>query len=89
MRNGYFRPLPLRSALTLSFPQNGSDRFEADLLSFGASKVEEGKRLLRYTDKSISSIAAYLGFSSQSHFANVFRKYANSPPNEYRQKHNK
>lgn len=52
-------------------------------------KVEEGKRLLRYTDKSISSIAAYLGFSSQSHFANVFRKYANCPPNEYRQKHNK
>lgn len=52
-------------------------------------KIEEGKRLLRYTDKSISAIAAYLGFSSQSHFANVFRKYANSPPNEYRLRHNK
>lgn len=52
-------------------------------------KIEEGKRLLRYTDKSISAIAAYLGFSSQSHFANVFRKYANSSPNEYRLRHNK
>lgn len=52
-------------------------------------KIEEGKRLLRYTDKSISAIAAYLGFSSQSHFANVFKKYANSSPNEYRLRHNK
>ena len=52
-------------------------------------KIEEGKRLLRYTDKPISAIAAYLGFSSQSHFANVFKKYANSSPNEYRLKHNK
>ncbi len=52
-------------------------------------KVEEGKRLLRYTDKPISAIAAYLGFSSQSHFANVFKKFANSSPNEYRLKHNK
>lgn len=51
-------------------------------------KIEEGKRLLRYTDKPISAIAAYLGFSSQSHFANVFKKYANSSPNEYRLKHN-
>ncbi len=52
-------------------------------------KVDEGKRLLRYTDKPISAIAAYLGFSSQGHFANVFRKYVNSSPNEYRLKHNK
>lgn len=52
-------------------------------------KVEEGKRLLRYTDKSIFSIASYLGFSSQSHFANVFKKYAHSSPNEYRLKHGK
>lgn len=52
-------------------------------------KIEEGKRLLRYTDKSISAIAAHLGFSSQGHFANAFRKYANCPPNEYRLKHNK
>ena len=51
-------------------------------------KIEEGKRLLRYTDKPISAIAAYLGFSSQSHFSNVFRKYAGCLPSEYRIKHN-
>lgn len=50
-------------------------------------KIEEGKRLLRYTDKSLSAIAAYLGFSSQSHFSNVFRKYAGCLPSEYRLKH--
>lgn len=50
-------------------------------------KIEEGKRLLRYTDKPLSAIAAYLGFSSQSHFSNVFRKYAGCLPSEYRLKH--
>ena len=50
-------------------------------------KIEEGKRLLRYTAKSLSAIAAYLGFSSPSHFSNVFRKYAGCLPSEYRLKH--
>ena len=50
-------------------------------------KIEEGKRILRYTDKSISSISAFLGFSSQSHFANVFRKYTGKSPLEYRKLH--
>ena len=62
---------------------------ERTLSDFVLKKIEEGKRLLRYTDKSISAIAAYLGFSSQSHFANVFRKYANSSPKKYRLRHNK
>ncbi len=47
-------------------------------------KIEEAKRLLRYTDKSLNAIAAYLGFSSQSHFANTFRKYAGKSPSEFR-----
>lgn len=50
-------------------------------------KIEEAKRLLRYTDKNSIAIAAYLGFSSQSHFANVFRKYAGKSPKEYRKIH--
>ncbi|MGN1100161.1 MAG: helix-turn-helix domain-containing protein, partial [Christensenellales bacterium] len=37
-------------------------------------KVDEAKRLLRYSDKSLLSIASYLGFASQSHFSLVFRK---------------
>lgn len=50
-------------------------------------KIEEAKRLLRYTDKHSIAIAAYLGFSSQSHFANVFRKYTGKSPKEYRKIH--
>ena len=49
-------------------------------------KTEEGKRLLRYTDRSISAIAAYLGFSSQGHFSKVFREATGVTPGEYREK---
>lgn len=52
-------------------------------------KTEEAKRLLRYTDKPLSAIGLYLGFSSQSHFSRVFRKYTDMSPNDYRQKHRK
>lgn len=51
-------------------------------------KTEEAKRLLRYTDKPITSISAYLGFSSQSHFSRTFKKYTGSLPNEYRKRPN-
>lgn len=51
-------------------------------------KINEAKRLIRYTDKPLSAISFYLGFSSQSHFANTFRKYAGCSPNEYRLKYN-
>lgn len=47
-------------------------------------KTEEAKRLLRYSDKSLSAIGACLGFSSPGHFAQVFRKYARMTPTEYR-----
>lgn len=50
-------------------------------------KTEEAKRLLRYSDKTASAISAYLGFSSQGHFARVFKKYAGCTPNEYREAH--
>ena len=49
-------------------------------------KVEEGKRLLRYTDRPSSAIAAYLGFSSQGHFSKVFRETTSMTPGEYREK---
>lgn len=50
-------------------------------------KTEEAKRLLRYSDKPLSSVGAYLGFSSQGHFARVFKKYAGVTPGEYQKKH--
>ena len=50
-------------------------------------KTEEAKRLLRYSDKSLTAISNYLGFSSQSHFCRVFKKYTRSTPGEYREKY--
>ncbi len=50
-------------------------------------KTEEAKRLLRYSDKSLTAISNYLGFSSQSHFSRVFKKYSNCTPREYREKY--
>lgn len=47
-------------------------------------KTEEAKRLLRYTDRPSVAISNYLGFSSQSHFSRVFKKYTGKSPNEYR-----
>ena len=47
-------------------------------------KSEEASRLLAYTDKSFIAVSDYLGFSSQSHFARVFKKYMGMTPSEYR-----
>lgn len=47
-------------------------------------KIDEAKRLMRVTHKSIAEIAEYLGFSSQSYFQKVFKKYAGVTPGEYR-----
>lgn len=50
-------------------------------------KTEEAKRLLRYTDRSAAAIGTYLGYSSNGHFARVFKKYAGTTPREYREKY--
>ncbi len=50
-------------------------------------KIDEAKRLLRYSDKPSSAIALYLGFSSQSHFSKVFKSFTETTPLEYRQAH--
>ena len=50
-------------------------------------KTEEAKRLLRYSDRPLSAVSAYLGFSSHGHFSRVFKKYAGMTPGEYREKH--
>lgn len=49
-------------------------------------KLEEGRELLQYTDKSISTISEFLCFSSQSHFHTAFKKQFGMTPNEYRRK---
>lgn len=52
-------------------------------------KIDEAKKLLRFTDKSLSDIANLLCFSSQSHFQNHFKKVRGITPTEYREKYNK
>lgn len=52
-------------------------------------KVEDSKRLLELTDKSLSDISNYLSFSSQSYFQNVFRNLTGMTPNDYRKKNKK
>ena len=49
-------------------------------------KMEEARRLLDITPKSIEEIAEYLGFSSQSYFQKVFKSQYGITPGEYRNK---
>lgn len=51
------------------------------------SKIEIAKNMLRHLDESSLEIASYLGFSSQSHFIQVFKKETGMTPEEYRKQH--
>lgn len=50
-------------------------------------KVTIACNMLRHLDDSSLNIANYLGFSSQSHFIQVFKKEVGMTPEEYRRKH--
>ena len=75
-----------RSRLSVKFKEETNENLVDFILK---EKTEEAKRLLRYTDKPSVAISAYLGFSSQSHFSTVFKRYTGKTPNEYRELHNK
>ena len=47
-------------------------------------RVERAANLLRYSDRSLSDIAHYVNFPSQSYFGKVFRKEMHMTPKEYR-----
>lgn len=48
-------------------------------------KIEEAKYLLKASPDSIVDISANLGFSSQSYFSTIFKKYTQISPNAYRE----
>lgn len=69
-------------------------RFKAELgMSVGAyitrCKLEEACELLTYGDRSLAEISAYLGYSSQSYFQNVFKKQYGVTPMQYRRRKQK
>lgn len=47
-------------------------------------KINEAKRLLRYSDQSLSQISATLKFSSQSHFTKAFKANTGQTPKQFR-----
>ncbi len=49
------------------------------------NRIKEAQKLLCYSTKSISDISRSLGFSSQSHFTEVFKAEAGKTPREYRE----
>lgn len=50
-------------------------------------KIDKAKNLLQYSEYSVSDIANYLAFSSQSHFIQVFQKKTGYTPYKYRIHH--
>ncbi|MBD2664067.1 transcriptional regulator [Richelia sinica FACHB-800] len=48
-------------------------------------RIEEGKRLLTHTEKTIDEISRLVGFQNQSHFTSVFRKFVGTTPKVYRE----
>ena len=48
--------------------------------------ITEARRLLQYSDLSISAIALNLGGMNQSNFNNFFRNVTGETPNEYRKR---
>lgn len=73
-----------RSKLSTKFKDETGENPYEHILKI---KIQEGKELLHYTDKSLTSISYYLGFSSQSHFSRTLKKYEGISPKADRKKH--
>lgn len=51
---------------------------------FNEMKIEEAKRLLSESEKSVKDVAAYLGFSEPKYFGAQFKRLVGISPTEYR-----
>ena len=70
-----------RSRLSTDFKKETGENLSEFILK---KKVEEAKRILLQTDRPVADVALYLGFSSQSHFSRIFKKYTGFTPKAYR-----
>ncbi|MGE4564376.1 MAG: helix-turn-helix domain-containing protein [Victivallaceae bacterium] len=50
-------------------------------------RMDQARKLLETTAKSVTEIAFQLNFSSSQYFANVFRRFTGLTPSEYRKQH--
>lgn len=73
------------SYLSSNFHKETGERF---LPFVSRMKVEEAKRLLKMTTKTLADISNFLSFSSQSYFQNVFKDVTGLTPLDYRRKEN-
>ncbi|MCL2827156.1 MAG: AraC family transcriptional regulator [Oscillospiraceae bacterium] len=70
-----------KSYLSRRFAQEAGMR----IMEYARQKRIEGAAyMLKYSDKTISAIAAYFSFPSQSHFGNLFKQVMGSTPLKYR-----
>ena len=69
------------SHLSRSFKKETGIGFSRYVLS---QKIKESKRLLRYSNYSLSEISGILGFSSKSYFIQSFKKIENITPVDYK-----
>ncbi len=50
-------------------------------------RIDRASNLLRYSDQSLSEIAEYVGFPSQSYFGKIFKKEMHMTPKAYRDRY--
>jgi len=52
-----------------------------------ARRLQEAKNLLRQSEWTVSTISEFVGFHSQNHFYNWFRRHEKCSPSEFRNSH--
>ncbi len=67
--------------LSYLFRKETGQTFQSYVMS---EKVQEAQLLLRFSQYTCNEISEFLGFSSQSHFISVFKKYTRCTPIQYK-----
>jgi len=87
-----FSSVPSVSELSRQLGINRNKLFYGFKIKYGCSvsefiqtqRLEEGKRLLQHTNKSISDISHHIGFNHQSNFTTAMKKHFGLTPKQFR-----